>query len=174
MQDYEEVKCIGRGNYGSAHLVKHRITGVRWVCKVGRFYVLNFASFGRPQGGWRSHPYPPPERCDLLMKQKVPIELLSASEKLQARQEVDLLSRLKHSNIVEYRDSFVENDTLHIIMAYCEGGDLSKLIKLCAKEKRTLDERVRFFFSLSLSLCLSPPPLPSLIHSFLRACDPGS
>jgi len=49
-----------------------------------------------------------------------------------ARQ-VKLLQRLRHKNIVAYRDSFVHDNYLCIVMAYCAGGDLQAQIK-CARE----------------------------------------
>ena len=37
--------------------------------------------------------------------------------------------KLDHPNIVDYIDSFLEDDTLHIVLQYCEAGDLAKLIR---------------------------------------------
>ncbi len=45
------------------------------------------------------------------------------------RAQVKLLSELRHQCIVSYRESFIESDTLYIVMHYCEGGDLTSLIK---------------------------------------------
>lgn len=44
---------------------------------------------------------------------------------------VELLRRLHHPNIVGYRDSFLtpRKEHLCIVMEYCDGGDLSTLIK---------------------------------------------
>jgi serine/threonine protein kinase len=39
------------------------------------------------------------------------------------------MAKLDHPFIVKYHGSFVEDDTLTIAMDYCEGGDLSFLIK---------------------------------------------
>ena len=50
-------------------------------------------------------------------------------EQETAYQEVALLRRLDHPNIVSYRDNFFMGDTLVIIMQYCEGGDLATYIK---------------------------------------------
>jgi NIMA (never in mitosis gene a)-related kinase 1/4/5 len=93
MLKYEEGRCIGRGSYGSAHLVTERATNQRYVIK------------------------------------KIPMELLSESEKQQSFREVELLAKLKHPNVVEYKESFVENNVIHIVMAYCDGGDLAGRIK---------------------------------------------
>ncbi len=109
MDKYEVKGCIGRGNYGSAHVV---------VC--------------------RKDP-----SVKFVMK-KIPIELMSEMEKEQAHQEVDLLAKLHHPNIVAYKESFVENDALHIIMSYCEGGDLARHIKKMRSQKDSFfSEEVR-------------------------------
>lgn len=43
--------------------------------------------------------------------------------------EVRILASLDNPYIVKYFDSFVEKNTLHIIMEFCERGDLSNQIK---------------------------------------------
>lgn len=39
------------------------------------------------------------------------------------------MAKLNHPYIVRYLGSFVQDNTLHIAMDYCEGGDLAFLIK---------------------------------------------
>lgn len=96
MHRFEEIKCIGRGSYGSAHLVRSRQPD----CLHERFVV-----------------------------KKIPMELLSAKEKDQSFREVELLAKLKHPNVVEYMENFVVDNVLHIVMAYCDGGDLAGKVK---------------------------------------------
>lgn len=43
--------------------------------------------------------------------------------------EVKLMSRLKHRNIVQYLGSFVEQNHLFIVMEYARHGDLSQFIR---------------------------------------------
>jgi serine/threonine protein kinase len=47
--------------------------------------------------------------------------------------EVNILSQLKHENIVRYYEKFVDrpNKTLYIVMEYCAGGDLAQIIQKC-------------------------------------------
>ncbi|XP_071808404.1 uncharacterized protein [Asterias amurensis] len=55
------------------------------------------------------------------------MEMLNASkrERTAAEQEAKLLSRLRHPNIVSYKDSFESEDGyLYIVMGFCDGGDL--------------------------------------------------
>jgi serine/threonine protein kinase len=94
MHRFEELKLIGRGSYGSAHLVTER---------------------ARPQQRY--------------VVKKIPMELLSAKEKDQSFREVELLAKLNHPNVVEYKENFVLDNVLHIVMAYCDGGDLAGKIK---------------------------------------------
>ena len=39
-----------------------------------------------------------------------------------------MLSQMKHSNIVAYLESFEERGSLHIVMDYCDGGDMYRKI----------------------------------------------
>ena len=54
----------------------------------------------------------------------------SKKERSAAEQEASLLSQLQHPNIVSYRESFQDSTgCLHIVMGYCEGGDLCSRLK---------------------------------------------
>lgn len=41
------------------------------------------------------------------------------------------MKQMKHANIVGYKDSFIENEYINIVMTYCEGGDMYAQIKSC-------------------------------------------
>jgi len=56
-----------------------------------------------------------------FVSKKIPIRVLGESEQRGALQEANLLKNLKHVHIVEYIESFIENNTLVIIMEYCSG-----------------------------------------------------
>jgi non-specific serine/threonine protein kinase/NIMA (never in mitosis gene a)-related kinase len=44
--------------------------------------------------------------------------------------EVRLLQKIRHTNIVAYKDSFVDREQyLNIVMIYCDGGDMYTKIK---------------------------------------------
>ncbi|KAG8452790.1 hypothetical protein GDO86_004544 [Hymenochirus boettgeri] len=47
-----------------------------------------------------------------------------------SRQEAILLAKMKHPNIVTFRESFEESDHLYIVMEFCAGGDLLERIQL--------------------------------------------
>jgi NIMA (never in mitosis gene a)-related kinase len=59
-----------------------------------------------------------------------------------------VLSSLKHPNIVRYRDNFLAEGWLCIVMDYCEGGDLSSRIKKARTHSKTFsEEQVLWWFT---------------------------
>merc|ERR1719337_304247 len=65
---------------------------------------------------------------------------MSGKERKQAQNEVKVLSALKHPYIVSYRESFMENNQLCIVMDYAEGGDLFKVIDRSRRKCQTLGQ----------------------------------
>ncbi|XP_069142325.1 serine/threonine-protein kinase Nek4-like isoform X3 [Argopecten irradians] len=83
---------------------------------------------------------------------KINLKKASKRERSSAEQEAKLLSKLKHPNIVSYKDSFEKEGTLFIAMQYCEGGDL--YTKLKENKGQALDERqvVEWFVQIAMAL----------------------
>ena len=84
---------------------------------------------------------------------KMNLQNASKRERKAAEQEAKLLAKLKHPNIVSYKDSFeTEDGFLYIGMGYCEGGDLYSRLK---EQKGTpLEERqvVEWFVQIAMAL----------------------
>ena len=55
---------------------------------------------------------------------------------IQAVNEATIMGKLVHPFIVRYQESFIEDNTLHIVMEYCDNGDLNNYLKL--QNKRPL------------------------------------
>ena len=53
----------------------------------------------------------------------------SETQRRDILNEVDVMSRLHHPSVVQYEESFVEAETLHIVMELLEGGDLAQDIE---------------------------------------------
>ena len=84
---------------------------------------------------------------------KLDLKNASKRERKAAEQEAKLLSKLKHPNIVSYKDSFEGGDGfLYIAMGFCEGGDLYN--KLKEYRGSCLDERqvVEWFVQIAMAL----------------------
>merc|ERR1719399_2302064 len=60
----------------------------------------------------------------VLVMKRVDLNMLSDAEVAAAVQEATLLSKLEHPYIVQYFDSFVDQDSLYIIMEYAARGNL--------------------------------------------------
>lgn len=63
-----------------------------------------------------------------LVVKSIAVVGVSRKEQELALNEVRLLSRVAHPRICRYHSSFVEDERLRIVMDYCEGGDLRRLI----------------------------------------------
>lgn len=55
--------------------------------------------------------------------------LKSFSETQNSRKEAVLLAKMKHPNIVAFKEAFEAEGHLYIVMEYCDGGDLMQKIK---------------------------------------------
>mmetsp|Transcript_52010 Transcript_52010/g.59393 ORF Transcript_52010/g.59393 Transcript_52010/m.59393 type:complete len:614 (-) Transcript_52010:509-2350(-) len=67
---------------------------------------------------------------------KVKLGPLSAKEKENSLNEVRILASISHSNIIGYKEAFIEDSVLCIVMEYAQGGDLYQKI-LSHQKKRT-------------------------------------
>ncbi|KAK8888895.1 hypothetical protein M9Y10_033635 [Tritrichomonas musculus] len=59
---------------------------------------------------------------------KVKLGKMTPEDRTKALEEAKFLSKLDHPNIVSYKESFQESDSLYIVMEYMDGGDLEKKI----------------------------------------------
>ncbi len=80
----------------------------------------------------------------ILVWKELDYSQMSEKEKQQLVNEVNILRELKNQNIVRYYDRIIDkkNTKIYIIMEYCEGGDLSQLIKRCKKKKESIQEDI--------------------------------
>ena len=65
----------------------------------------------------------------------VRISELTRKEQHDAINEVKILAQLESDYVVRYYDSFMDEESLHIVMEYCNRGDLQSVVKR-AKDKR--------------------------------------
>ena len=72
----------------------------------------------------------------------VVINILNEKEKLNSFNEVRLLASLKHQNIIDYKESFFDNNenTLNIVMEYADDGDLRSKISKIAHDHLSFEE----------------------------------
>ncbi|NXK78588.1 NEK4 kinase, partial [Amazona guildingii] len=91
--------------------------------------------------------------CKQYVIKRLNLKNASSRERKAAEQEAQLLSQLKHPNIVTYRESWQgEDGLLYIVMGFCEGGDLYH--KLKEQKGQLLPERqvVEWFVQIAMAL----------------------
>ena len=62
-------------------------------------------------------------------------------ERLNALNEVWILASISHPNIIAYKDSFIYENSLCIIMEFADGGDLAHLIETKKKQQILFTEK---------------------------------
>ncbi|XP_060095935.1 serine/threonine-protein kinase Nek4 isoform X2 [Heteronotia binoei] len=84
---------------------------------------------------------------------KLNLKHASSRERKAAEQEAQLLSQLKHPNIVTYRESWEgENGLLYIVMGFCEGGDLYHKLKEQKGKLLPENQVVEWFIQIAMAL----------------------
>ncbi|XP_048874277.1 serine/threonine-protein kinase Nek4 isoform X2 [Brienomyrus brachyistius] len=84
---------------------------------------------------------------------KLNLRMSSKRERRSAEQEAQLLSQLRHPNIVTYRESWEGEDChLYIVMGYCEGGDLYHRLKQQKGELLLERQVVEWFVQIAMAL----------------------
>ena len=81
---------------------------------------------------------------------------MDEKEKHHIVSEVNILRELHHPNIVKYHDRIIDKKQakIYIVMEYCQGGDLSQLIKRCKRNNEYINEDViwKIFTQIALAL----------------------
>jgi NIMA (never in mitosis gene a)-related kinase len=66
---------------------------------------------------------------ELFVLKEIDLNLLEDDKENSALNEVEFLSKLSHPNIIQMHEYFKFENKICIVIDYCEGGDMSTLIK---------------------------------------------
>lgn len=100
LQDHYVAKSVlGGGAFGKVYKCVHKETGVEYACKIVRC-------------------------CDRTTCDSLNNGEQSASDWRLALNEIDVISRLEHPNVVKMKECFVEGPNVYVIMELLTGGDL--------------------------------------------------
>uniref|UniRef100_A0A8C9QC78 Serine/threonine-protein kinase Nek4 n=1 Tax=Spermophilus dauricus TaxID=99837 RepID=A0A8C9QC78_SPEDA len=91
--------------------------------------------------------------CRQYVIKKLNLRNASSRERRAAEQEAQLLSQLKHPNIVTYKESWEGGDgLLYIVMGFCEGGDLYRKLKEQKGQLLPESQVVEWFVQIAMAL----------------------
>ncbi|CAF1131738.1 unnamed protein product [Didymodactylos carnosus] len=136
---YNFVKEIGKGSYGAVWLVQPLRSK-----QINKQFVL--------------------KRLDLKQQNNALQTELEGAER-----EAELLSSLKHPNIVSYVESFRSTDGyLNIVMSYCEGGDLHTKLKEQKTKEQILNENQIVEWLIQICMALQYMHDKNVLHRDLK------
>ena len=140
IKDYEIKKKLGIGTYGTVYLVS----------KKSNNSIDN-------------------NNDKLYVIKQIPLFGLTPSEIKEVKLEASILSQIKSTFVVKFYDSFEEDNNLNIVMEYCEGGDLDKII--CNKKKFPLDEDFIWKIFIQITLGLTSIHNLKILHRDLKTSN---
>lgn len=108
-----------------------------------------------------------------LVIKKINISSMDSKGRRAALGEVEVLARLQHPNICAYYGSWVEGDPphLHILLEYCDGGDMAVAIKEAAKSHKFFPEDVIMTWFVQLSSAILYCHQRRILHRDLKASN---
>ena len=135
LSDFEIIKQLGKGSYGTVYTVKSRIDSNVYVMK------------------------------------KMELNHLKESQQRECYREVSILRKVSHPNIIKYYASFLENESLCIIMEYAELGDLYTLIKHYKRHQKFFDELLLWRISYEILTGLEYLHSNNIIHRDIKCLN---
>lgn len=117
IRNYIITEKLGTGSYGVVYLV-YRKDQNQSRSQEKQMGNLNFMNAVKDR----------PDREYFVLKQ-ISLFGLSKKESDEVKEEAKLLASFNNKYIVKYIESFIEENSLYIVMEYCDGGDLSQFIK---------------------------------------------
>ena len=111
------------------------------------------------------------DNSECVIKQII-LDNLDEKEKQETLNEVKILKKLDHSNIIKFIDAFTRtkpNTTLNIVTEYADGGDLNRKILKLREKKSPLTEKEIVNYLTQICLALNHMHKKKVIHRDLKS-----
>jgi len=102
---------------------------------------------------------------------KIPMKHMKVKHQREALQEMLLLKKISHPNIIRYYASFIESECLYILMEYAAGGDLYALLKKMKGRKKYFAEKEVWRFAYEIGLGLGYLHGHNIIHRDIKCLN---
>ena len=86
----------------------------------------------------------------------------------KATHEMTKLQALNHENIIKFVEFFTENNSNYIVSEYCQGGDLSELIKIYSIENKRVTDEDAFEWSNQMMKGLDHLHSQNIVHRNIK------
>ncbi|GAQ78227.1 Serine/threonine protein kinase [Klebsormidium nitens] len=134
-KQFEVLKFLGKGSYGSVHKVKRFSDGNTYAIKESN--VKNMAQ----------------------------------EEKMDAVNEIRLLASVRHDNVIQYHEAFIDGGKLCIVMEFAEHGDLAKAIKDRAQQRKHFPEEQIWSYLIQICRGLQALHATRIIHRDIKSAN---
>jgi NIMA (never in mitosis gene a)-related kinase len=168
---FEQLKALGQGSFGTAYLVRDTLATLATPATDAA--AASGAEGGGAPSSSSSSSSSSPSASALYVVKRIDISSMDAKGKRAALGEVEVLSRLDHPNICAYYGSWIEGDPphLHILLEYCDGGDLSHSIKKAKGKRRFFTEAAILSWFVQLSSAILYCHARRILHRDLKASN---
>ena len=158
-QGRQKCECILDANIANA-IKELKETHSEYGNSLSDFNILN--ELGR--GSYGTVYKVQAKKCNhtVFVLKKIPMKHLKPKHQREALQEVQILKKLTHPNIITYYTSFVESECLYILMEYAAGGDLYSVSFPCNRRSCSKSRRARKSISQKKRCGVSPMKLDKL------------
>ncbi|CAI2384901.1 unnamed protein product [Moneuplotes crassus] len=98
-------------------------------------------------------------------------DMTDVKQREKCLKEVKLLQSLDHPNIIQYLDSFIENNDLYIAVEWAEKGDLKYIVKRAIQEDSHLDESKVWQYISQMAEALAHMHSKRIMHRDLKPAN---
>ena len=108
---------------------------------------------------------------NIYVIKQMPLLGLTPQQIKEAKSEARILSSVRSSYIVRYFESFEEKNYLHIVMEYCDGGDLNEFLNKNKKTRYLLKEDLIWNIFLKITIGLATLHKSNILHRDLKTLN---
>jgi NIMA (never in mitosis gene a)-related kinase 1/4/5 len=105
----------------------------------------------------------------LYALKKMKISEMSQSDRASCLNEIRMLAKICHPNIIEYKEAFIDENHLCLVMEWAQSGDFLQLMMRRKKQKRMFSEEEICVFGREMANGLAALHKMKIIHRDVKA-----